>query len=143
MAATVEHDHGPELLERYVGDPLKDPMRNHIRLVHGHLAKISVPENRRLHDELHEPKPPVPLICRLGLHRWWICAANLAGHQSWRERMCKRVGCEARERQRCSYFGRPYGRWIREPKHRCTHGSDGGPVPSCMRCANERSEPWA
>lgn len=55
-------------------------------------------------------------LCRLGIHAWLGVAANIAGHESWRERMCSR--CEQCQRQRMNYgFTEPSGPWLALPNY--------------------------
>jgi hypothetical protein len=119
-----------------------DELRQHIRLDHGVNAKLYPAENERWHAELHRLAAiPVPLLCRLGWHRFdrWS-SADIGNYV---ERICRRgwspgvLPCPARERKA---WGSK--RWVRKPDTRCTHATDGGPLPACMRCANERRHPW-
>lgn len=119
-----------------------EELRQHIRLDHGVCAKMYPGENERWHAELHRLAAiPVPLLCRLGWHRFdgW----SSMDYGSHVERVCGRgwypgvLPCGVRERK--AWGGK---RWVREPQRRCTHATDGGPLPACMRCATESRHPW-
>jgi hypothetical protein len=61
-------------------------------------------------------KPGMPLLCRLGRHKWdiWFVAAD--GHQSKRARRCVRclhIDGGVHEEQQLSYFLKPIGPWVR------------------------------
>lgn len=119
-----------------------DDLRQHIRLDHGVNAKMYPGEQERQHEELHRLEAiRRPLLCRLGWHRFDGWSSMDYGHHI--ERVCRRgwtpgvLPCGVRERK--AWGGK---RWVRQVKTRCTHAVDGGPIPSCMSCANERRHPW-
>lgn len=60
--------------------------------------------------------PSVPLLCRLGRHKWQIWFVGMDGHQSRRARRCVRclhINGGVHEEQKLGYFGKPRGNWER------------------------------
>ena len=73
--------------------------------------------------------------CRHPARKIRVTAIDFAGHQSYRNGLCR---CGVRVQQQLTWSGKPEGPWRVDAMPLCTHGENGAKVPACMSCAVDR-----